>query len=121
REAEKVSLSEAWAASWWIVVVGLVTLGAAWQLAPDYMLYIMLIAGPQVLAPFIISFTSYGSRYARSGLFQTAEEASPTPVMLSQQAILSRWRMEPEPSLEAPVEAPVEAMSPVPHYVPSRS
>src|SRR5690606_21020313 len=113
REAEKVSLSEAWAASWWIVVIGLVTLGAAWQLAPDYLLYILLIAGPQVLAPFIISFTSQGSRYARGGLFQTAEEASPTPVMLSQQTILARWRMEREPLKETSVET----VSPVPHYV----
>jgi len=100
READKVTLAESWAASWWISVVGLVTLGAAWQLAPDYIFYILLIAGPQILAPFIISFTSHSSHSARSGLFQTAEEAAPTPVMKAQQAILARWRKEPEIVLE---------------------
>jgi len=113
REAEKVSLSEAWAASWWIVVVGLVTLGAAWQLAPDYLLYILLIAGPQVIAPFIISFTSHSSRSARRGLFQTAEEAFPTPVMQTQQAILGRWRKTPDVTGDAPSETVVT----VPHVV----
>lgn len=96
REAEKVDLSEAWAASWWIMVAGLMTLSAAWQLAPDYLLFILLIAGPQIFAPLIISFTSHSSRSARGGLFQTAEEAFPTPVMQFQQAILGHWRKKPE-------------------------
>lgn len=99
REAGRVSLSEAWAASWWISVIGCITLGTAWQLAHDYIIYILLVAGPQILAPFLISLTSGGGRYARRGLFQTAEEANPTPVMTAQQAILARWRSEPEADL----------------------
>ncbi|WP_309086241.1 glucans biosynthesis glucosyltransferase MdoH [Chelativorans sp.] len=97
REAGRVSVAEAWAASWWIVVVGLVTIGAAYRLAPEYLPFVLLVAAPQVLAPLVISSTSYASmRLGRSslGLFVTGEELSPTPVMREQQAVLARWRAD---------------------------
>jgi len=97
REAGRVSLGEAWAASWWIVVVGLITIGAAYRLAPEYLLFVLLVAGPQVAAPLVISGTSYvSSALGRSalGLFATPEEMAPTPVMREQQNVLARWRAE---------------------------
>src|SRR5690606_13974302 len=107
REAEKVSLTEAWSASWWIVVIGLMTLGAAWQMAPQYLLYIALVAVPRVMAPVIISFTSQSkAKPSRSGLFQTVEESAPTQVMRNQQVILSQWRgASSDVTLEIPVTA----------------
>ncbi len=93
REAGRVTLSEAWAASWWIVVVGLVTVGAAYRFAPDYLFWVMLVAGPQIAAPLLISASSLtGSKFGQLKLFATPEELTPTPVMQAQQAILTRWR-----------------------------
>ena len=108
REAGRVGLSESWAASWWIVVAGLVTIGAAYRLAPEYLPWIMLVAGPQVLAPLVISGTSLASHALyRAGLFATPEELSPAPVMMSQRAVLERWRSD----------VPVEALETVPGTV----
>ena len=97
REAGRVSLGEAWAASWWIVVAGLVTIGAAYRLAPEYLVFVLLVAAPQVAAPLVISGTSYASRaLLRSplGLFATPEEVTPTSVMREQQSVLARWRAD---------------------------
>ncbi|WEX10092.1 glucans biosynthesis glucosyltransferase MdoH [Chelativorans sp. AA-79] len=98
REAGRVSLTEAWAASWWIVVVGLITIGTAYRLAPEYLPFVLLVAAPQVMAPLIISVTSCASgALLRSplGLFGTIDEISPSPVMREQQSVLSRWRADP--------------------------
>src|SRR5690606_33778824 len=95
REAGRVGLAEAWAASWWIVVIGLVTVGAAYRLAPDFLPWVMLVAAPQVFAPLVISVTSQASNILRrAGLFLSAEEFAPAPVMRLQQSILARWRAE---------------------------
>jgi membrane glycosyltransferase len=96
REAGRVSLSEAWAASWWVVVAGLVTIGAAYRLAPEYLPWVMLVTGPQVMAPFVISGTSYASSaLKRIGLFATEEELWPASVMQMQQSLLAHWRADP--------------------------
>lgn len=94
REAGRVGIAEAWAASWWIVVAGLLTAGAAYRLAPDYLPWVMLVAAPQVAAPLIISLTSFAATGLgrRTGLFMTAEELSPSTVMGLQQEVLARWR-----------------------------
>jgi len=116
REAGRVSLSEAWAASWWVMVVGLITIGAAYRLAPDYLIFVLLVAGPQVVAPFVISSTSYASqalRRAPVSLFVTPEELTPSQVMREQQNVLVRWRadtVEPSDSIMAEQsEDPAEA------------
>src|SRR3546814_15922836 len=57
READAVSLSEAWAASWWICVTGCLTLGATYELAPDLVYWVLAVAGPAILAPFLINPT----------------------------------------------------------------
>lgn len=110
REAERVSIAEAWAASWWIVVIGLMTIGAAYNLAPDYLPWIMLVAAPQVAAPLIISATSFASTGLknRAGLFVSEEELFPSPVMLAQQQLLARWRSN---TPDMPSEAPYPAAS----------
>ncbi|EKF18089.1 glucans biosynthesis glucosyltransferase MdoH [Nitratireductor pacificus] len=94
REAGSVSLSEAWAASWWISATGLVTLGFAFQFAPEYVSWLLLVAAPQVFAPLLIHVSSWtasaGSRQA--GLFQTGADSQPAPVVVRQEAVLARWR-----------------------------
>ncbi len=97
RDAGRVSLGEAWAASWWIVVVGLMTIGAAYSFAPDYLFWVMLVAGPQVLAPLLITTTSLASHALRTqlGLFVTAEEMTSSPVIQLQREVLARWHAAP--------------------------
>lgn len=97
RDAGRVNLAETWSASWWIVVAGLVTIGAAYQLAPDYLPWVLLVAAPQIAAPLLISITSRPSNALkqRLGLFCTVEEAAPSPVMQIQQAVLANWRADP--------------------------
>ncbi|WP_367718208.1 glucans biosynthesis glucosyltransferase MdoH [Nitratireductor sp. GISD-1A_MAKvit] len=93
REAGSVSLSEAWTASWWISATGLVTLGLAFNFAPEYVGWLLLVAGPQVLAPVIIHLSSRSALPAReAGLFETSDDRAPAPVVLRQEAILSLWR-----------------------------
>ena len=93
REAGSVSLSEAWSASWWISATGLVTLGLAFQFAPEYVGWLLLVAGPQVFAPLLIHVSSRSALdAAEAGLFQTADDRDPSPVVLRQEVILSRWR-----------------------------
>lgn len=98
RQADAVDLGESWAASWWICAIGLITLGAAYELAPEYFAWILLIAAPQILAPLLIAGTSLptdGTLFSRVGLLGTPSERHPSPVMDRQQAILRAWRTEP--------------------------
>ncbi len=105
REAGSVSLSEAWSASWWISATGLVTLGLAFQFAPEYVGWLLLVAGPQVFSPVLIHASSWSAIEAgETGLFQTADDRAPSPVVLRQEAILSYWRGAAEP---APANQPV--------------
>ncbi|MDV2967988.1 glucans biosynthesis glucosyltransferase MdoH [Nitratireductor aquimarinus] len=112
REAGSVSLSEAWSASWWISATGLVTLGLAFQFAPEYVGWLLLVAGPQVFAPILIHVSSRSALgTAEAGLFETADDRNPSPVVLRQEAILAHWRGAeasapafrpvPEPAFEA--------------------
>lgn len=105
REAGSVSLSEAWSASWWISATGLVTLGLAFQFAPEYVGWLLLVAGPQVFAPILIHVSSRSALgTAEAGLFETADDRNPSPVVLRQEAILAHWRGA---EASAPVFRPV--------------
>ncbi|TPW32518.1 glucans biosynthesis glucosyltransferase MdoH [Martelella alba] len=97
REGQTLSVSDAFHASWWIVATGLLLLIGSNMLAPDLFYWLMPIAVPQILAPFMIAFTSSkrsGVIAARLGLFKTVEERQPTSVILSQRTIQSRWEAE---------------------------
>lgn len=105
RQARAVSLGRAWAASWWICATGLITLGAAIELAPNYFQWILLIAVPQIVASLLIAGTSStvaGDLVAAFGLLATPQERQPTPVLARQEAVLAAWRTEPWPPDLAP-------------------
>ncbi|WP_159586074.1 glucans biosynthesis glucosyltransferase MdoH [Chelativorans xinjiangense] len=112
READRVSLGEAWAASWWIVVAGSLTIGAAYRLAPDYLPYVMLVTGPQLLAPLLISGTSFAAAGLgrRFGLFATVEERVPASVMRLQEGILLRWRSDVPAEAGEAVARPIQPL-----------
>lgn len=94
REAGRVSLQEAWTGSWWIVVIGLTTIGATYRLAPDYLVWVLLVAGPQVFAPMLIAATSHApARWMnRLGLFLPSLERRQAAVIAMQEQLLARWR-----------------------------
>ncbi|KFB08939.1 glucans biosynthesis glucosyltransferase MdoH [Nitratireductor basaltis] len=105
REAGRVSLQEAWTGSWWIVVIGLMTIGATYRLAPDYLIWVLLVAGPQVFAPLLIAATSHAPAgwMNRIGLFEPSRERVQAGVIHDQEQVLSRWRnMSDVASTKAP-------------------
>src|SRR5690606_29104777 len=96
-EADAVSLSEAWAASWWITAAGCLTFGAAYEFAPDLVFWVALIAAPAIVAPLLIHLTSTpasGRALARMRLLLTPQEQQPSPLVRAQEALLERWRTE---------------------------
>jgi membrane glycosyltransferase len=109
REAGAVTLAESWAASWWIVATGCLTLGAAYQFAPDLVFWVAFVAIPAILAPLLIHYTSVtaaGSALARAGLLCTPQEKLRPAVVAEQEEILARWRAE-EKEAETTTSVPI--------------
>ena len=95
READAIPLSESWAASWWITMMGLATLIASALTADNLFWWFLPIAGPQILAPFIITFSSTrpsGRASALAGLFWVPMEVEIPAISTSQIGILKDWR-----------------------------
>ncbi|TKA96072.1 glucans biosynthesis glucosyltransferase MdoH [Cereibacter changlensis] len=92
-----LSLAEAWTGSHWIVTWGLLGLGATYVFAPGLVPWLLPVAIPMILSPFIISFTS---RPSRSALFTSPMDLEPAPVMAAQTAILTEWQSSEQPQTE---------------------
>ncbi len=96
REGQTIGYGEAFKASWWIVLTGIVMLSGAFILAPALFWWLTPIAVPQMLSPFLIAASSSpasGRIAARCGLLLTPEERERPAVMRLRDAVLSRWRM----------------------------
>lgn len=85
----QLPLSDAWETSFWIVIAGLLMMALTLFVAPDLLLWLMPVTLPMIAAPVIISWTS---RPARSALFTTPSDLTPTPVILRHDAIVARWQ-----------------------------
>ncbi|WP_349665891.1 glucans biosynthesis glucosyltransferase MdoH [Phaeovulum sp. NW3] len=84
----RLTLTEAFAASHWIVSIGLIGLFATWAFAPGLLLWLLPVGVPMVLAPVVIWWSSQDS----SGrLMGTPTEYAPSPVMALQERIFDRW------------------------------
>jgi membrane glycosyltransferase len=96
----ELSVGEGWRAAWWITLWGLGLLGAATWTAPALLPWLLPLAGPMILAPSLIAWTS---RPAQSRLFATPEELRVPPVSRRTGAIEARWsdRLPPDPSRQA--------------------
>ncbi|MDB5473686.1 MAG: glucans biosynthesis glucosyltransferase MdoH [Devosia sp.] len=96
-----INLETAFRASWWIMTLGLVTLGSTVLFAPSIALWMVPAMLPAILAPLLISLSSMPSRrQALPPVFQTDLELSPAPVMVQYRAILASWivpDVAPEP------------------------
>ncbi|NTT85930.1 glucans biosynthesis glucosyltransferase MdoH [Tabrizicola fusiformis] len=91
-----LSLSDAWAASHWIVTTGALTIAATQWLSPVLVPWLLPVTLPMLAAPLIIAWSS---RASRPGVFLTPTEWQPAPVMALQDLILSRWQ-----GMETPVQ-----------------
>ncbi len=85
----QLTITDAWDASYWIVVTGLIGMGLAQLLSPDLLPWLVPVTGPMLLAPLVIWATS---RPAQGRLFQTPSEVTPPPVMQRHDQILARWQ-----------------------------
>jgi len=95
-----LSVGESWTATWWIVITGIVVLGCTWIFVPGLVPWLLPIAVPMILAPFVVSWTSQRST---TRLFQTPRDLDPAPVMMLQDRFLAAWQVETH--AEAPVHS----------------
>ena len=91
-----LTIAQAWSASHWMVTNGVIGLGLANWFAPALVPWLLPVALPMVLAPFIIAWSSKPSR---SRLFQTPTERQPSAVIETQHLILTRWQGKEAPDL----------------------
>lgn len=99
RDAKAVSLRTAFQASWWIVLAALAALVFMAIVGPQFLPWLLPVAGPALVAPLVIWASSRGGeRPVSSWLFSTATERAPSPVIVEADAILAQWRQtEPMP------------------------
>jgi membrane glycosyltransferase len=97
-----LSLADAWAASRWIILMGLALLAAAWTLAPELILWLLPVALPMMAAPLLIAWTS---RPGVPGLLRTGTEAATPPVVAAHDRVLAEWQEMARIESTAPFEA----------------
>ncbi|MGD9918866.1 MAG: glucans biosynthesis glucosyltransferase MdoH [Paenirhodobacter sp.] len=93
-----LSVAGSFAASHWIVTIGLVGLFATWAFAPGLLLWLLPVGLPMVFAPAILWWSSQPST---SRLMGVPSEYSPAPVMQLHDRMLARWIAEDEADLAA--------------------
>ncbi|MCC0026037.1 MAG: glucans biosynthesis glucosyltransferase MdoH [Brucellaceae bacterium] len=101
RDAGEIPMAESWAASWWIVLAGLVMLVASSLLGASLFYWFLPVALPMVCAPAIISWSSTrqsGDAAARRKLFLTPAECAASPVIRACEASRARWRETDDPA-----------------------
>lgn len=91
-----LTLREAWAASRFIVLTGLLGLGVAHFLTAHIFFWVLPVIVPMILAPFIISWSSRLSSQddplrPAARLFTTPEEMRTPEILAIHDAILARW------------------------------
>jgi membrane glycosyltransferase len=111
-----IGFRDALQASWWIMALGLLTLGGTAVLAPKIAPWVVPAMLPAVFAPWLISLSSHPPRRPRlPQLFRVENEIVPAPILLSYRAIAAEWTA---PAVEAPAEHAV-ATARTPVYVPA--
>lgn len=99
-----LSFADSLRASWWIVVLGAVTLGSTILFAPSIAVWVAPAMLPAIFAPVLIAFSSHPPRKARlPNLFRTDLELAPSPVMLEQRAIVGAWTRQGSPVEMMPI------------------
>jgi membrane glycosyltransferase len=92
RGGGRMSLNDAWLASRWIVVSGVLTLGFTFLAARGMIAWLVPIAGPMAISPLLIWLTSQNAeRGLASWLFRTPTEFHAAPVMEVRDRIFAAW------------------------------
>lgn len=91
RGQNRVTLADAWQASWWIVVIAIATLAGTLAFAPASALWVAPAMLPAIFAPLLIALSSRPSRRPVPLLFVAPSELSPGSVILAQRAIVTAW------------------------------
>jgi membrane glycosyltransferase len=92
RDETRVEFGVAFAASWWIVLIGAATLAVAMAFAPGLVPWLLPVAAPAIAAPLLIGLTSQTPK--TRWLFATAMERQPDDVMVLQQRIYENWTVQ---------------------------
>ena len=91
REDGSLPLTQAFQASWYMVIAGAGLLGATFFYSPELFLWVCPIAVPLMMSPVLISLSGHpqlGDAARRSGLFATPFELAPEPVIKASES----WR-----------------------------
>jgi membrane glycosyltransferase len=87
-----VGLRDALRSSWWIVAIAALTMGGTLAYAPASVIWVAPAMLPAILAPLLISLTSYPAPGSNTPLlFATPAELAPSPVVSLQRAIVAAW------------------------------
>ncbi|WP_444454122.1 glucans biosynthesis glucosyltransferase MdoH [Rhodobacter capsulatus] len=103
-----LSLKDSFAASHWIVTIGLVGLMTTWFFAPGLLLWLLPVGLPMVFAPVILSWSSRPSRSRLMGV--PSEYAKPAVVKLHDE-VLNRWALDVEAEQEQDARQPKKELS----------
>lgn len=103
-----LSLKDSFAASHWIVTIGLVGLMTTWFFAPGLLLWLLPVGLPMVFAPLILSWSSRPSRSRLMGV--PSEYAKPAVVKLHDE-VLNRWALDAETEQEQDPRQPKKELS----------
>ncbi|KKC41419.1 hypothetical protein WH87_00190 [Devosia epidermidihirudinis] len=94
-----LSLRDSFSASWWIVLLGVATLGSTILFAPTIAIWVAPAMLPAIIAPLLIAFSSHPPRKPKvPSLFRTDLEIVPSPVIVQQRVILAAWLEQGEPA-----------------------
>lgn len=88
----RMTLEEAWDASRWIVVTGLLVGGMAAWLAPHLLIWLAPVLLPMVMAPALIAWSSAPPR---SAAFQSPGETNAPEILLLDRKFRAQWRAAP--------------------------
>lgn len=103
-----LSLKDSFAASHWIVTIGLVGLMTTWFFAPGLLLWLLPVGLPMVFSPLILSWSSRPSRSRLMGV--PSEYAKPAVVKLHDE-VLNRWALDAETEQEQDPRQPKKELS----------
>jgi membrane glycosyltransferase len=96
RSESWLDLRDAWAASWWIVLIGAFTLLTTLLFAPRIGMWVSPAVLPMIVAPLLIAASSRAKTSALPHLlFTTPTELAPTPIIIERNRILATWSVQP--------------------------
>ena len=89
RAGGALPLGIAFAATWWIVLAGVASLGAVVLWAPELTPWALPVTVPMIAAPAVVAWTS---RPVGRALFHIRDEREPSRVLREAEAVLRGWR-----------------------------